>query len=81
VTGVYQLCIADKSLGSVAELKVPAGTKTDRHNTYVTVKSSLVSSSAYLQSVGSLLCLNHMSVSHTVHVLYSYVLVELGLPP
>jgi hypothetical protein len=54
VTAVYQLCIADKSPGSVAELKVSAETKTDQHNTYVTVKSSACS-----QLVRNLLCPNH----------------------
>ena len=71
MTAVYQLCIADKSLGSVAELKVSARTKTSQHNTYVTAKIGLVSSSASSQSVRSLLCPNHsQSVAH-VHILYS----------
>lgn len=79
MTAVYQLCIADKSLGSVAELKVSAGTKTLQYNTYVTVKSGLVSSNASSQSVRSLLCPNHCQLVVHVHLLY--MRVELGLPP
>ena len=53
MTAVYQLCVADISLGSVEEIKLSAGTKTNQHNIYVTVKSSLVPSSASSQSVSS----------------------------